>query len=51
MMSDAGPGRGNGAGRWGRLASISLDCDNLWSYLKTHGDPGAGSNGRPISMC
>ncbi len=22
------------------LASISLDLDNLWSYLKTHGDPG-----------
>jgi len=21
------------------LASISLDLDNLWSYLKTHGDP------------
>lgn len=22
------------------LASVSLDLDNLWSYLKTHGDPG-----------
>ena len=22
------------------LASISLDIDNLWSYMKTHGDPG-----------
>ena len=22
------------------LASVSLDVDNLWSYLKTHGDPG-----------
>jgi hypothetical protein len=22
------------------LASLSLDLDNLWSYLKTHGDPG-----------
>jgi peptidoglycan/xylan/chitin deacetylase (PgdA/CDA1 family) len=22
-----------------RLASVSLDLDNLWSYLKTHGDP------------
>jgi peptidoglycan/xylan/chitin deacetylase (PgdA/CDA1 family) len=22
------------------LASISLDLDNLWSYMKTHGDPG-----------
>ncbi len=22
------------------MASISLDMDNLWSYLKTHGDPG-----------
>jgi len=22
------------------LASISLDLDNLWSYLKVHGDPG-----------
>ncbi len=22
------------------VASISLDADNLWSYLKTHGDPG-----------
>lgn len=21
------------------LASVSLDADNLWSYLKTHGDP------------
>src|SRR5215468_7738903 len=23
-----------------RIASLSLDLDNLWSYLKTHGDPG-----------
>jgi len=23
-----------------RLASISLDLDNLWSYMKTHGDAG-----------
>lgn len=23
-----------------RLASLSLDLDNKWSYLKTHGDPG-----------
>jgi hypothetical protein len=23
-----------------RLASVSLDLDNLWSYLKTHGDDG-----------
>jgi hypothetical protein len=22
------------------LASISLDLDSLWSYMKTHGDPG-----------
>ncbi len=22
------------------LAAVSLDVDNLWSYLKTHGDPG-----------
>ena len=22
------------------LASLSLDLDNKWSYLKTHGDPG-----------
>lgn len=22
------------------IASISLDLDNLWSYMKTHGDPG-----------
>jgi peptidoglycan/xylan/chitin deacetylase (PgdA/CDA1 family) len=22
------------------LASVSLDLDNLWSYLKTHGEPG-----------
>ena len=21
-------------------ASVSLDLDNLWAYLKTHGDPG-----------
>lgn len=28
-----------------RLASVSLDVDNLWSYLKTHGDP--GWEGRP----
>ena len=23
-----------------RLASLSLDLDNQWSYMKTHGDPG-----------
>ena len=23
-----------------RCASVSLDLDNLWSYMKTHGDPG-----------
>ncbi len=23
-----------------KLASLSLDLDNLWSYMKTHGDPG-----------
>jgi peptidoglycan-N-acetylglucosamine deacetylase len=23
-----------------RLASLSLDLDNKWSYMKTHGDPG-----------
>ncbi|MDT7783639.1 MAG: hypothetical protein QOF58_2058 [Pseudonocardiales bacterium] len=23
-----------------RTASVSLDLDNLWAYLKTHGDPG-----------
>ncbi|RPH44207.1 MAG: polysaccharide deacetylase [Burkholderiales bacterium] len=23
-----------------RIASVSLDLDNLWSYLKIHGDPG-----------
>ena len=29
-----------GSGRSGRpTASVSLDADNLWSYLKTHGDP------------
>ena len=22
------------------LASLSLDLDNQWSYMKTHGDPG-----------
>ena len=22
------------------VASLSLDLDNKWSYLKTHGDPG-----------
>lgn len=22
------------------MASVSLDVDNLWSYMKTHGDPG-----------
>ena len=22
------------------VASVSLDVDNLWSYMKTHGDPG-----------
>jgi peptidoglycan-N-acetylglucosamine deacetylase len=27
------------------LASVSLDVDNLWSYQKTHGDP--GWEGRP----
>jgi hypothetical protein len=26
-----------------RLASISLDLDNLWSYMKIHGDAGWGS--------
>ena len=24
------------------LASLSLDLDNLWSYMKTHGDAGMG---------
>lgn len=28
-----------------RLASVSLDVDNLWSYMKTHGD--AGWEARP----
>ena len=23
-----------------KIASLSLDLDNLWSYMKTHGDPG-----------
>ena len=23
-----------------RLASVSMDLDNVWSYLKTHGDDG-----------
>ncbi len=23
-----------------RFASVSLDLDNLWSYMKTHGDEG-----------
>ena len=27
------------------LASVSLDVDNLWSYMKTHGD--AGWEARP----
>ena len=31
-----------------RLASVSLDLDNLWSYLKTHGDAGWEA-GRRIS--
>ena len=26
-----------------RRASLSLDLDNLWSYMKTHGDPGWSS--------
>jgi peptidoglycan/xylan/chitin deacetylase (PgdA/CDA1 family) len=26
--------------RRGRVLSLSLDLDNLWSYMKTHGDPG-----------
>lgn len=30
------------------LASISLDLDNLWSYLKTHGD--SGWEGRPTYL-
>lgn len=30
--------KGNSANR--RLASLSLDLDNQWSYMKTHGDPG-----------
>ena len=33
----AAPG---GAQASGRLASLSLDLDNEWSYLKTHGDAG-----------
>ena len=24
----------------GKIASVSLDLDNLWSYMKTHGDVG-----------
>ncbi len=28
------------AGRQQPLASLSLDLDNLWSYMKTHGDSG-----------
>lgn len=28
------------SGRAQRLLSISFDLDNLWSYQKTHGDPG-----------
>jgi peptidoglycan/xylan/chitin deacetylase (PgdA/CDA1 family) len=32
---------GNAGGGGARaLASLSLDLDNQWSYLKTHGDPG-----------
>jgi peptidoglycan/xylan/chitin deacetylase (PgdA/CDA1 family) len=33
--SAAQPARGTG-----RLLSLSLDLDNLWSYMKTHGDAG-----------
>lgn len=29
-----------GASPGTRLMSLSLDLDNLWTYLKTHGDPG-----------
>ena len=24
------------------IASLSLDLDNLWCYMKTHGDSGVG---------
>lgn len=38
ILEDRPPTR---AGRARRpLASLSLDLDNLWSYLKIHGDPG-----------
>ena len=30
------------------LASVSLDVDNLWSYMKTHGD--AGWESRPTYL-
>jgi peptidoglycan/xylan/chitin deacetylase (PgdA/CDA1 family) len=36
-------GNGNGNGATKPLASISLDLDNLWSYMKIHGDAGWGS--------
>jgi peptidoglycan/xylan/chitin deacetylase (PgdA/CDA1 family) len=33
----------NGKSEGKPMASISLDLDNLWSYLKIHGDPGWAS--------
>ena len=32
------------------LASLSLDADNLWSYQKTHGDPGWESLGSYLDV-
>ena len=34
------PSSGPGAASAKPIASLSLDLDNLWSYQKTHGDPG-----------
>ncbi len=39
MRPVSGNGKSNGEGRK-PLASISLDLDNLWSYMKIHGDLG-----------
>lgn len=34
-----------------RIASISLDLDNQWSYMKTHGDPGWTSFPSYLDWC
>jgi peptidoglycan/xylan/chitin deacetylase (PgdA/CDA1 family) len=39
-LKQSAPQNSGGKGSNKPLASISLDLDNKWSYMKTHGDPG-----------